>query len=58
MMDVLACSEDKILLSFYVDNLFSFQHAARCLTNQDWVRSDSLKTVENTAVSVFLLLVH
>ncbi|CAL5049227.1 unnamed protein product [Urochloa decumbens] len=26
------------------------QHAARCLTNQDWVRSDSLKTVENTAM--------
>lgn len=24
MMDVLACSEDKILLSFYVDNLFFF----------------------------------
>ncbi|KAF0932260.1 hypothetical protein E2562_009527, partial [Oryza meyeriana var. granulata] len=22
------------------------QHAARCLANQDWVRTDSLKTVE------------
>lgn len=27
-----------------------FQHAARYLVNQDWVKNDSLKTVENTAV--------
>jgi DNA polymerase sigma len=32
------------------------QHAARCLTNQDWVRSDSLKTVENTAIPVIMLV--
>ena len=44
-------------LFFSHEPSFSFQHAARCLTNQDWVRSDSLKTVENTAVSGFLLLV-
>ncbi|KAL6603675.1 hypothetical protein ACP70R_044036 [Stipagrostis hirtigluma subsp. patula] len=32
------------------------QHAARCLTNQDWVRSDSLKTIENTAIPVIMLV--
>ncbi|KQK17066.1 uncharacterized protein LOC100844132 isoform X2 [Brachypodium distachyon] len=32
------------------------QHAARCLGNQDWVRSDSLKTVENTAIPVIMLV--
>ncbi|XP_062229516.1 uncharacterized protein LOC133927191 isoform X3 [Phragmites australis] len=32
------------------------QHAARCLTNQDWVRSDSLKTVENTAIPLIMLV--
>lgn len=31
------------------------QHAARYLANQEWVKSDSLKTVENTAVMVHLL---
>ncbi|XP_024032775.1 uncharacterized protein LOC112095306, partial [Morus notabilis] len=30
------------------------QHAARYLANQDWVKSDSLKTVENTAVMHYL----
>ncbi|KAL5224127.1 hypothetical protein ABZP36_010766 [Zizania latifolia] len=32
------------------------QHAARCLANQDWVRIDSLKTVENTAIPVIMLV--
>lgn len=32
------------------------QHAARYLANQDWVKNDSLKTVENTAVILFLSL--
>ncbi|CAM0909318.1 unnamed protein product [Alopecurus aequalis] len=32
------------------------QHAARCLGNQDWVRSDSLKTIENTAIPVIMLV--
>jgi hypothetical protein len=32
------------------------QHAARCLANQDWVRTDSLKTVENTAIPVIMLV--
>lgn len=30
--------------------MFMCQHAARYLANQDWVKNDSLKTVENTAV--------
>ena len=30
--------------------LFLSQHAARYLANQDWVKNDSLKTIENTAV--------
>ncbi|XP_038970781.1 uncharacterized protein LOC103712263 isoform X2 [Phoenix dactylifera] len=32
------------------------QHAARYLANQDWVRSDSLKTIENTAIPVIMLV--
>ncbi|KAG0491932.1 hypothetical protein HPP92_005330 [Vanilla planifolia] len=32
------------------------QHAARYLANQDWVRNDSLKTVENTAIPVIMLV--
>lgn len=32
-----------------------FQHAARYLANQEWVKNDSLKTVENTAVMPLLL---
>uniref|UniRef100_A0A0D9WT28 Polymerase nucleotidyl transferase domain-containing protein n=1 Tax=Leersia perrieri TaxID=77586 RepID=A0A0D9WT28_9ORYZ len=32
------------------------QHAARCLANQEWVRTDSLKTVENTAIPVIMLV--
>jgi hypothetical protein len=31
------------------------QHAARYLANQEWVKNDSLKTVENTAVMPLLL---
>ncbi|KAF3324772.1 Non-canonical poly(A) RNA polymerase PAPD5 [Carex littledalei] len=31
------------------------QHAARHLLNQEWVRNDSLKTVENTAIPVIML---
>lgn len=34
-------------------NILVFQHAARYLSNQEWVKSDSLKTVENTAVTAF-----
>ncbi|KAJ4804100.1 Non-canonical poly(A) RNA polymerase PAPD5 [Rhynchospora pubera] len=34
------------------------QHAARHLLNQEWVRSDSLKTVENTAIPVIMLEVE
>lgn len=31
-------------------SMFAFQHAARYLANQEWVKNDSLKIVENTAV--------
>ncbi|GLT84385.1 hypothetical protein SLE2022_026200 [Rubroshorea leprosula] len=34
------------------------QHAARYLANQEWVKSDSLKTVENTAIPVIKLVVE
>ncbi|KAM1140447.1 hypothetical protein ACFX19_041219 [Malus domestica] len=34
------------------------QHAARYLVNQDWVKNDSLKTVENTAIPVIMLVVE
>ncbi|KAI6702712.1 hypothetical protein NL676_011848 [Syzygium grande] len=34
------------------------QHAARYLANQDWVKSDSLKTVENTAIPIIKLVVE
>ncbi|KAF7825323.1 Non-canonical poly(A) RNA polymerase protein Trf4-1 isoform A [Senna tora] len=33
------------------------QHAARYLANQDWVKNDSLKTVENTAIPIIMLVV-
>ncbi|CAN6460804.1 unnamed protein product [Victoria cruziana] len=32
------------------------QHASRYLANQEWVKSDSLKTVENTAIPVIMLV--
>nr|XP_009392804.2 PREDICTED: uncharacterized protein LOC103978659 isoform X3 [Musa acuminata subsp. malaccensis] len=32
------------------------QHAARYLANQEWVRNDSLKTIENTAIPVIMLV--
>ncbi|XP_042458126.1 uncharacterized protein LOC122042197 isoform X1 [Zingiber officinale] len=32
------------------------QHAARYLANQEWVRNDSLKTIENTAIPVIKLV--
>ncbi|KAF6140417.1 hypothetical protein GIB67_013186 [Kingdonia uniflora] len=32
------------------------QHAARYLANQEWVKSDSLKTVENTAIPIIMLV--
>jgi hypothetical protein len=35
--------------------VFMCQHAARYLANQEWVKNDSLKTVENTAVIPFSL---
>lgn len=34
------------------------QHAARYLANQEWVKSDSLKTIENTAIPVIMLVVE
>ncbi|PQM37291.1 uncharacterized protein Pyn_36365 [Prunus yedoensis var. nudiflora] len=34
------------------------QHAARYLVNQDWVKNDSLKTVENTAIPIIMLVVE
>ncbi|ONK59009.1 uncharacterized protein A4U43_C08F2030 [Asparagus officinalis] len=34
------------------------QHAARYLGNQDWVRNDSLKTIENTAIPIIMLVVE
>ncbi|KAI4370353.1 hypothetical protein MLD38_018713 [Melastoma candidum] len=34
------------------------QHAARYLANQEWVKGDSLKTVENTAVPIIMLVVE
>lgn len=36
--------------------LFPLQHAARYLANQEWVKSDSLKIVENTAVMLLMNL--
>ncbi|KAL9669630.1 hypothetical protein QQ045_007177 [Rhodiola kirilowii] len=33
------------------------QHAARYLANQEWVKNDSLKTVENTAIPIIMLVV-
>ncbi|CAA3021146.1 uncharacterized protein LOC111410844 [Olea europaea subsp. europaea] len=35
-----------------------FQHAARYLANQEWVKSDSLKIVENTAIPIIMLVVE
>ncbi|XP_020519567.1 uncharacterized protein LOC18428793 isoform X2 [Amborella trichopoda] len=32
------------------------QHAARYLANQEWVKSDSLKVVENTAIPIIMLV--
>lgn len=34
------------------------QHAARYLVNQDWVKNDSLKAVENTAIPIIMLVVE
>ncbi|XP_038682245.1 uncharacterized protein LOC119982767 isoform X2 [Tripterygium wilfordii] len=34
------------------------QHAARYLANQEWVKTDSLKTVENTAIPIIMLMVE
>ncbi|KAF2577500.1 hypothetical protein F2Q68_00002086 [Brassica cretica] len=34
------------------------QHAARYLTNQEWVKTDSLKAVENTAIPIIMLVVE
>ncbi|KAJ0112454.1 hypothetical protein Patl1_00187 [Pistacia atlantica] len=34
------------------------QHAARYLGNQEWVKNDSLKTVENTAIPIIMLVVE
>ncbi|XP_012083850.1 uncharacterized protein LOC105643363 isoform X2 [Jatropha curcas] len=34
------------------------QHAARYLANQEWVKNDSLKTVENTAIPIIMLVVE
>ncbi|KAK3018176.1 hypothetical protein RJ639_002794 [Escallonia herrerae] len=34
------------------------QHAARVLANQEWVKNDSLKIVENTAIPIIMLVVE
>ncbi|KAL8542788.1 hypothetical protein ACS0TY_003612 [Phlomoides rotata] len=34
------------------------QHAARYLANQEWVKSDSLKIVENTAIPIIMIVVE
>lgn len=34
------------------------QHAARYLANQEWVKNDSLKMVENTAIPIIMLVVE
>ncbi|KAE8697523.1 Nucleotidyltransferase family protein isoform 4 [Hibiscus syriacus] len=34
------------------------QHAARYLANQEWVKNDSLKTVENTAIPIIMLVME
>ncbi|GMH17223.1 hypothetical protein Nepgr_019064 [Nepenthes gracilis] len=34
------------------------QHAARYLANQEWVKADSVKTVENTAIPIIMLVVE
>lgn len=50
------CTFSSSLFTFYSigylkhELCLSPQHAARYLANQDWVKIDSLKTVENTAV--------
>lgn len=45
-----------IVVTFWkIDTVIIFQHAARYLANQEWVKNDSLKTVENTAVMPCLI---
>jgi hypothetical protein len=39
-------------------HVFAIQHAARYLANQEWVKTDSLKTVENTAIPIIMLVVE
>ncbi|KAF3780648.1 Non-canonical poly(A) RNA polymerase [Nymphaea thermarum] len=34
----------------------TIQHASRYLANQEWVKNDSLKTIENTAIPVIMLV--
>lgn len=34
------------------------QHAARYLADQDWVKSDTLKTIENTAIPIIMLVAN
>ena len=48
LMDELVC-----YCEFNGTDEMVFQHAARYLGNQEWVKADSLKTVENTAVPYF-----
>ncbi|KAH7425817.1 hypothetical protein KP509_11G072500 [Ceratopteris richardii] len=34
------------------------QHAARYLADQDWVKSDTLKTIENATIPIIMLVAH
>ncbi|THF95167.1 hypothetical protein TEA_011248 [Camellia sinensis var. sinensis] len=53
------CSEDILLWKLFGASRWKeLDHAARYLANQEWVKSDSLKIVENTAVPIIMLLVE
>ncbi|MCO5559557.1 hypothetical protein L7F22_013158 [Adiantum nelumboides] len=41
-----------------VAEFFLFSHAARYLADQDWVKSDTLKTIENTTIPIIMLVAH
>ncbi|GMP86364.1 hypothetical protein CsSME_00039162 [Camellia sinensis var. sinensis] len=53
------CSEDILLWKLFGASRWKeLGHSARYLANQEWVKSDSLKIVENTAVPIIMLLVE
>ncbi|GER26360.1 nucleotidyltransferase [Striga asiatica] len=56
------CLQDSLMANVMLLNLhvasflFPSKHAARYLANQEWVKSDSLKIVENTAIPIIMLV--